>query len=330
MATDTPVDATLFPISLADVRAAAARLDGVVHRTPILHSASFDERAGAEVWFKAEQFQRTGSFKMRGAYNMIASLDPDARQRGVIAFSSGNHAQAVALSAQLFGIPAVIVMPADSPSVKMEATAGYGAEIVIYDRLTQDREAIARQIADERGLTLVPPYNNAAIMAGQGTVALEFLEQRPDLDVIVAATGGGGLVSGTAIAARGVRLDIKVIAAGTEGANHAWLSKRSDERVSIPVPDTIADAIRTGALGTLTWPVVRQEVADVVLVSDEEVREALRFVLLRLKTLIEPTAAVAAAAALTGKLNAYGKRIGVILCGGNIAPDQLAALLNAQ
>lgn len=328
MAADTHTETTPYPISLADVRAAAARLDGVVHRTPVLHSTSFDERAGAEVWFKAEQFQRTGTFKIRGAYNMIASLAPEVRQRGVIAFSSGNHAQAVAFCGRLFAIPTVIVMPSDSPSVKMAATAGYGAEIVTYDRLTQNREDIARQIAEERGLTLVPPYNNPAIMAGQGTVALEFLEQQPDLDVIVAATGGGGLLAGTAIVAHGLRPDIKVIAAGTEGANHAWLSKRSDERVSIAVPDTIADAIRTGALGTLTWPIVRQEVADAVVVSDEEVKEAVRFVLMWMKTLIEPTAGVAAAAALTGKLNVYGKRIGVILCGGNIAADQLAAILS--
>jgi threonine dehydratase len=329
MANGAGFEETTYPITLDDARAAAARLENVAHRTPVLHSITFNERAGAEVWLKAEQFQRGGAFKFRGAYNKIASLEPEVRQHGVIAYSSGNHAQAVALCGRMFAIPTVIVMPTDTPSVKVEATAGYGAEIVRYDRLTQDREAIARQLADERGLTLVPPYNDPAIIAGQGTVALELLAERPDLDAIAAPAGGGGLISGTAIVAHGIRRDVKVIAVGTEAANHAWLAMRRDERVTIAVPITIADGIRTAALGTLTWPVVRQEVADVVLVSEDEVKEAVRFLLLRMKTLVEPTGAVAAAAALTGKLNPYGKRIGVILSGGNIAPDTLCEILGA-
>ncbi len=327
MASDATTDTPSLPITLDDVRAAAARLRGVAHRTPVLRSSTFDATAGASVWFKCEQFQRGGAFKFRGAYNKIANLTPEERQRGVIAFSSGNHAQAVALCGRLFAIPTVIVMPTDAPSVKVAATAGYGAEIVRYDRMTQDREALTRQIAEERGLTLVPPYNDPAIMAGAGTAALELLEEQPELDVIATPAGGGGLVSGTAIAAHGVRPGTIVIAVGTEGANHAWLSKRQDERVIIPPPDTIADGIRTAQLGMLTWPVVRQEVADVVLVSEDEVKEAMRFLLLRMKILVEPTGAVAAAAALSGKLNGYGKRMGVILSGGNVAPETLCDIL---
>ena len=314
-------------ITLADVRAAAERLRGVAQRTPVLRSSTFDAAAGAEVWLKCEQFQRGGAFKFRGAYNRIASMPEAQRQRGVIAFSSGNHAQAVALCGRLFSIPTVIVMPTDAPSVKVEATAGYGAEIVRYDRMTQDREALTRQLATERGLTLVPPYNDPAIMAGAGTVALELLEEYPDLDVIAAPAGGGGLISGSAIAAHGLRPGVKVVAVETEAANHAYLSKRQDERVQIAPPDTIADGIRTAQLGTLTWPVIRREVADVVLVSDDEVKEAMRFLLLRMKTVVEPTGAVAAAAALTGKLNSFGQRIGVILSGGNVAPETLRDVL---
>lgn len=327
MTSATDADSTALPITLEDVRAASGRLRGVAHRTPTLHSTAFDSEAGSAVWFKCEQFQRAGAFKFRGAYNKIASLAPDERQRGVIAFSSGNHAQAVALCGRLFAIPTVIVMPTDAPSVKVEATAGYGAEIVRYDRMTQDREALTRQIAAERGLTLVPPYNDPLIMAGAGTAALELLEEQPDLDVIAAPVGGGGLVSGTAIAAHGVRPGMVVIGVETEAANHAWLAKRQGERVTIAPPNTIADGIRTASLGTLTWPVVRQEVADVVLVSEDEVKAAMRFLLLRMKTLVEPTGAVAAAAALTGKLNGYGTRIGVILSGGNVAPETLCDVL---
>lgn len=326
-ATRSSADATTWAISSADVRAAAERLRGVAHRTPIFHSSSLDERAGAEVWLKCEPFQRAGAFKFRGAYNKIASLSEDERKRGVIAFSSGNHAQAVALCGKLFGIPTVICMPTDAPSVKVAATAGYGAEIVRYDRMTQDREAVARTIGDERGLTLVPPYNDPAIMAGAGTVALELLEEQPDLDVIAAPVGGGGLISGTSIAAHGARSGIHVVGIETEAANHAYLSRRSGERVSIAPPDTIADGIRTTAMGQLTWPVFRDSVDDVVLVSDDEVKEAMRFLLLRLKLVAEPTGAVGVAAAMTGKLNHFGKRIGVIISGGNVAPEMLASIL---
>jgi threonine dehydratase len=330
MATDA-TDAGQQPVTLAissdDVRAAADRLRGVAHRTPVMHASSLDAEAGAQVWLKCEQFQRAGAFKFRGAYNKIANLSEEERQRGVIAFSSGNHAQAVALCGRLFAIPTVICMPTDAPSVKVEATAGYGAEIVQYDRMTQDREALARQIAEERGLTLVPPYNDPLIMAGAGTAALELLEEQPDLDVIAAPVGGGGLISGTRVIAHAIRAGIQVVGVETEAANHAYLSKHRDERVTIAPPDTIADGIRTVALGQLTWPVVRESVDDVVLVSDDEVKATMRFLLMRLKIVAEPTGAVAVAAALTGKLNRFGRRIGVIISGGNVAPETLCAIL---
>lgn len=314
-------------ITFADVQAAAERLKGHAHRTPVMHGTSFDAEAGMETWLKCEQFQRAGAFKFRGAYNTIATLAPEQRTHGVIAFSSGNHAQAVALCARLFSIPAVICMPADAPGVKVEATRGYGAEIVLYDRMTQDREALARQLAEERGLTLVPPYNHPAIMAGQGTAALELLEEVPELDVVAVPTGGGGLLAGTSIVARAVRPGMAVVGVETEAANHAYLALQRGERVAITPPDTIADGIRTAQLGTLTWPVVRGMVDEVVLVSEEEVRATMRFLALRLKLVVEPTGAVAAAAALHGKLRRYGQRAGVILSGGNVTPELLAEVL---
>ena len=319
---DTPATPTFD-----DILAAAERLQGQVHRTPIAHGRSLDAAAGMGVWLKCEQFQRAGAFKFRGAYNKIATLPAEQRARGIIAFSSGNHAQAVALTAQIFGVPAVICMPTDAPEVKVRATRGYGAEIVRYDRMTEDREALARRLADERGLTLVPPYNDPAIIAGQGTVARELLEDLPELDVIAAPCGGGGLLAGTTIAARAMCPGITVVGVETEAANHAYLSLHKGERVQIAPPDTLADGIRTAQLGTLTWPVIQHEVADVVLVSEDEVKEAMRFLLLRLKLVVEPTGAIAAAAALSGKLRRFGERAGVILSGGNVEPEVLARVL---
>lgn len=327
MARDTAEGEQTLAVTYDDIEAAAERLRGQAHRTPVMHGSSFDAQAGMEVYFKCEQFQRAGAFKFRGAYNKIASLSAEERARGVIAFSSGNHAQAVALCARIFSIPAVICMPLDAPTVKVEATRGYGAEIVRYDRFTQDREALARGLAEERGLTLVPPYNDPAVIAGQGTAARELLEEVPDLDVIAAPVGGGGLIAGTSIAARAMRQGIAVVGVETEAANHAWLSLQRGERVTIPPPDTLADGIRTAALGTLTWPIIHRNVAEVVLVSEEELRAAMRFLLLRLKLVVEPTGAVAAAAALTGKLRPYGTRAGIILSGGNVEPDVLRDVL---
>jgi threonine dehydratase len=314
-------------ITFADVEAAAERLRGHAHRTPIVTSATLDAEADMRIWLKCEQFQRAGAFKFRGAYNRLATLPPEQRERGVIAFSSGNHAQAVALCARLFGVPAVICMPTDAPAVKVAATSGYGAEIVLYDRMTEDREALARRLADERGLTLVPPYNDPAIVAGQGTATLELLADVPTLDVVAAPVGGGGLLAGTSVVAHALRPGIRVVGVETEAANHAALSLARGERVRIEPPDTLADGIRTQQLGTLTWPIVCQNVEEVVLVSDDEVKAAMRFLLLRLKLVVEPTGAVTAAAALTGKLRRFGSRAGVILSGGNVAPEVLCGVL---
>jgi threonine dehydratase len=318
-----------YPVAFQDITAAAKRLQGQAHRTPVVTGRSFDEEAGQAVWLKCEQFQRAGAFKFRGAYNRIATLPDEARRRGVVAFSSGNHAQAVSLVARLFATPAVICMPSDAPAVKVAATRGYGAEIVMYDRRTENREELAKKLAAERGLTLVPPYNDPMIIAGAGTAALELLTDVPELDVIAAPVGGGGLISGTCIAARGLRPDIAVVGVETEAANHAFLSKRQVERVAIAPPDTLADGIRTAQLGTLTWPVVRDGVDDIVLVSEDEMRAAMRFLLLRLKLVVEPTGAVPAAAALFGKLRPFGKRAGLILSGGNVEPSVLGEVLSA-
>ncbi|MGO8947966.1 MAG: pyridoxal-phosphate dependent enzyme [Ktedonobacterales bacterium] len=317
-----------LPATFDDVLRAAERLDGQAHRTPVMTGRSLDREAGQSVWLKCEQFQRAGAFKFRGAYNRIATLTAPQRQHGVIAFSSGNHAQAVALVASLFQVTAVICMPTDAPPVKIAATKEYGAEIVFYDRKTEDREELAASLARERGLTLVPPYNDPMIIAGAGTAALELLEEVPQLDVVAAPVGGGGLISGTSIAARGAgQSGIKVIGVETEAANHAYLSKLRHDRVLIAAPETLADGIRTAQLGTLTWPVVRDQVDDVVLVSEDEVRTAMRFLLLRLKLVVEPTGAVPVAAALTGKLRPFGQRAGLILSGGNVAPDVLCTVL---
>jgi threo-3-hydroxy-L-aspartate ammonia-lyase len=310
-------------ITYDDILAAAERLCGNAHCTPIQHARSFDAEAGMTTWFKCEQFQRSGAFKFRGAYNKIATLKPEERARGVITCSSGNHAQAVALCAQIFGVPAVCCMPLDAPAVKVAATKSYGAEIIYYDRLTQNREAFTSALAEKRRMALVPSSNDAAIIAGQGTAALELLGEVPNLDVLALPVGGGGLIAGTAIAAQAMRPGIHIIGVETQAANHAYLSLRRGELVTIPPPDTIADGLRTATLGELPWSIVRRTVDEIVLVSEEEVRETMRFLLFRLKLVVEPTGAVAAAAILTGKLRRYGKRVGTILSGGNVGLEVL-------
>jgi threonine dehydratase len=324
---DETATTTTAAADFADVQAAAERLHGVAHHTPVHHSTTLDGMAGGTVALKCEQFQRAGAFKFRGAYNKLSTIPAEVRARGVVAFSSGNHAQAVALSARLFGVPAVICMPTDAPAVKVAATRDYGAEIVFYDRLTDDREALGQRLAAERGLTLVPPYNDPAIIAGAGTAALELATDLPDLDVIATPVGGGGLLSGSCVAAHGLLPNVRMVGVETETANDGYLSLQRGERVTIPPPDTIADGIRTQALGTLTFPILQAHGAAIVLVSDDEVRAAMRFLALRLKLFVEPTGAVAVAAALTGKLRPYGDRIGVIISGGNVAPDTYAEIL---
>jgi threonine dehydratase len=310
-----------------DVRAAAERLRGVAHRTPIVTSRTLDARTGASVFLKCENLQRMGAFKFRGAYNRIAQLDPAVRARGVVAFSSGNHAQGVALAAQLFGIPATIVMPRDAPAAKLAATRGYGAEIVLYERATMNRGEIAAELVRQSGATLVPPYDDEAVIAGQGTVALELLEDAGALDLLLVCTGGGGLTAGCALAATALAPGIAVYGVEPEAGDDFARSFASGERVEIPVPDTIADGQQTTSPGELTFPIVKRLCAGILTVSDDELRAAMRFAFERLKLVIEPSGASALAALLSGKIDARGKRTGVIVSGGNVDAATYAAAL---
>jgi threo-3-hydroxy-L-aspartate ammonia-lyase len=324
------VTAAALPIGFADVERAAERLRGVANRTPVVHSRTVDARVGrgTRVFLKCESFQRGGSFKFRGAYNRLAELTPEERVAGVVAFSSGNHAQGVALAARELGIPATILMPTDAPASKVAATRAYGAEIVRYDRQIEDREVLAGRLAAVRGVTLVPPYDHPLIMAGQGTAALELLEEVGSLDLLLVPLGGGGLLSGCATAAKGISPAIRVIGVETELSNDWELSLRAGERVRIPPPPTIADGMRTQQPGVLTFPVVRQLVDGVMTVSDDEVIAAMRWLLLRMKLLVEPTGAVPFALLLSGRLGDLAeRRIGVVVSGGNVDPDVLCEIL---
>jgi threonine dehydratase len=315
-------------LTVEDIRAAAVRIKGIAHRTPVVTSRTFEERAGVQAFFKCENLQRGGAFKIRGAANFVYSIPKDDLPRGVVAYSSGNHAQAVAISARSVGVPATLVMPLDAPKSKVEATRGYGATIVTYDRFTEDRDAIGRCIAEETGATLVPPFDHPWTMAGQGTAALELLDEIPDLDALVVCIGGGGLISGSAIAARAVRPGIRVFGVEPEGGNDTWLSFRAGKRMTIPVPQTIADGLRSPSPGELTFPIIQKNVEDVVLVSDDEIRETLKFFLTRMKLLIEPSGAVAPAALLFGKLPKDLGRVGAIVSGGNVDLEFLQSLGN--
>jgi threonine dehydratase len=314
-------------VTFDDVARAAERLRGVAHRTPAITSATLDERTGAQVFLKAENLQRMGAFKFRGAYNRLVQLDPAARARGVVAFSSGNHAQGVALAAKLLGIPATIVMPTDAPAAKLAATRGYGAEVVLYDRFTMNRAEIAHALAAERGATLVPPYDDPAIIAGQGTTALELIEDVGPLDVLLVCTGGGGLLSGCALAATKLSPGIAVYGVEPEAGDDWVQSLARNERVTIPVPDTIADGMQTQSPGELTFPIVQALCAGVVTVSDDELRDAMRFAFERLKLVIEPSGVAGLAAALTGRVDVRGKRVGVTLSGGNVDAATFARLI---
>ena len=316
-------------ISLGDVRQAADRLRGVANRTPVATSRTLDGMLGAQVFFKCENLQRGGAFKFRGAYNRLAALSPEERARGVVAFSSGNHAQGVALAARELGVPATVVMPSDAPALKLAATREYGAEVVTYDRLTEDRESIAQHLAQERGLTLVPPYDHPLIMAGQGTAALELIEEVGPLSWLLAPVGGGGLLSGAVIAATGLLPDINVVGVETETSNDWVLSLAAGRPVRIAPPDTIADGMRTQQPGSLTFPIVQKLAHSVTTVSDDEVKAAMRFLLLRMKLLVEPTGAVPVALLLSGRLDVRGQRVGVILSGGNADPALVAEVLGS-
>ncbi|HEV7713818.1 MAG TPA: pyridoxal-phosphate dependent enzyme [Asanoa sp.] len=310
--------------TLDDVRAAAARIAGVAHRTPVLRSRTLDGLAGAEVFLKAENLQRIGAFKFRGAYNAVSRLSAAQLARGIAAYSSGNHAQAVALAARERGSSAVILMPADTPSSKRAAVAGYGAEIQTYDRYTGDRVALGAALAESRGLTLIPPYEHPDVIAGQGTAALELLDEADGLDVVVAPVGGGGLIAGTATAAKGLRPDIRIVGVEPTDGDDTRRSLAAGERVRIPVPRTIADGQAADIPGELTFSVNRRLVDEIVLVTDDQIRDAMRFAFDRLKIVLEPSGATGLAAVLTGQL---GGRVGVILSGGNIDTARFAEVL---
>lgn len=308
-----------------DVEQAAHRIDGVAHRTPVVTSRTVDQRTGASVFFKCETLQRGGAFKFRGAYNALAKLDEQQRRRGVVAFSSGNHAQAVALAGRILDIPRVIVMPADSPEVKRRATAEYGAEVVLYDRENEDREAIGRKLADERGLAVIPPYNHADIIAGAGTTARELIREVGPLDMLVAPCGGGGLLSGTSLSAAALSPGCRVVGVEPLAGDDATRTFRTKTLQSVKNPKTVADGAMTPSLGTLTMPLVLANVSDMATVDDPTLLRAMFYLWERLKLVVEPTGALAAAAVLEGALEVRGLRVGVILSGGNVDLSQVAA-----
>ena len=314
-------------ITLDDVHAAAARLEGVAHRTPVLRSRTLDARTGASVHLKAECLQRGGAFKFRGAYNLISSLPEEARRRGVVAYSSGNHAQAVAIAAGMLGSTATILMPADTPPAKMEATRGYGAEVVTYDRYTEDREALGAALAKERGLELVPPYEHPAVMAGQGTAALELLAEVPDLDLLLVPVGGGGLIAGCSTAAKALRPDIRVVGVEPEAGDDTRRSLQAGERVRIETPRTIADGQQADIPGRLTFEVNRRRVDAIELVADAEILAGMAFLFDRMKLVAEPSGASAFSALLAGRIEAARARVGVIISGGNVGVGRFCELL---
>jgi len=316
-----------LPLTFADIEAAHGRLSGVAHRTPVLTSATADAMTGARLLFKCENFQRMGAFKVRGAYNAVARLDPARRAAGVVAFSSGNHAQAIALAARLLGTRALIVMPRDAPETKMAATRGYGGEVVLYDRHSEDREAIGRRHAEERGLALISPYDHPDVMAGQGTAAKELFEDAGGLDVLLVPLGGGGLLSGCAVAAQALSPGCAVIGVEPRAGDDGRRSLRAGHIVHIDTPDTIADGAQTQHLGRFTFPVIRDLVHDIVTVSDEELIEAVAFFAGRMKIVVEPTGALAAAAAFAARVALRGKRVGVVISGGNVDPARFVGLI---
>jgi threonine dehydratase len=314
-------------LTIENINRAAERIRGRVHFTPVITSRSFNEATGKEVFFKCENLQRAGAFKIRGATNKILSLSDEEKSRGVAAFSSGNHAQAVALASREAGIRAVIAMPDDAPKAKVAATRAYGAEIIFYDRLKQDREAVAIEIAEREGRVMVPPYDDYLILAGQGTCGLEFLEQVPDLDCLLTPCSGGGLFAGVSTAAKALNPNIRCFAVEPDTADDTRQSFLKGERVSIPPPPTIADGLRVQSPGRLTFPVLQKTAEDVLTVSDDEIVQTIKFFLFRMKLLVEPSGAAAAAAALTNKLPHDVRRVGVVLSGGNIDAALLSQLL---
>ncbi len=315
--TVTPPAELTLP-TFGDIERAAARIDGVAHKTPVQTSRTVNERTGAQVFFKCENLQRGGAFKFRGAYNALSNLSPEQRKRGVVAFSSGNHAGAVALAGRILGVPSVIVMPDDSAAVKLEATAGYGAEIVRYDRHREDREAIGRRLAQERGLTLIPPYDHFDIISGAGTAARELIQETGALDLLLVPCGGGGLLSGSGLATRALAPNCRIVGVEPEAGDDAARSFKSKTLHKVVNPATVADGARTPSLGTLTFPLVLANASDVITVSDRALLQAMFFLWERMKLVVEPTGALGVAALLDHRIDANGLRVGVILSGGNV------------
>ncbi|BEU25050.1 threo-3-hydroxy-L-aspartate ammonia-lyase [Paraburkholderia terrae] len=313
-----------------DVVAASRRLEGVAHRTPVLTSRTVNDMFGAEVFFKCENFQRMGAFKFRGAFNALSKFDEQQRRQGVVAFSSGNHAQAVALSARLLGMPATIVMPHDAPHMKVEATKGYGGNVVIYDRYKEDREQIGRDLAQKHGLTLIPPYDHPDVMAGQGTAAKELFDEVGPLDAFFVPLGGGGLLSGSALSTRALSPDCALYAVEPEAGNDGQQSFRSGKIVHIETPKTIADGAQTQHLGQYTFPIIQRDVTDVLTASDAELIDCMRFFAARMKIVVEPTGCLGFAAARQMKDKLKGKRIGVLISGGNVDVQKFAELVSAS
>lgn len=311
-------DFTALSVTYADVETAATSLLGIAHRTPVLTSTTINQRTNSQVFFKCENFQRTGSFKFRGAYNALSQLREDQKQRGVLTYSSGNHAQAIALAGQILGIPTTIVMPDDAPVVKQAATRGYGAEVILYNRAQTNREALSQSLARERGTTIIPPYDHPQIIAGQGTAAKELIEEIGFLDVLLVCCGGGGLLSGCAIAANALAPGCRVIGVEPERADDATRSFHTKTLQTVHNPDTIADGARTPCLGKMTFPLVLHHVDDMVTVSEEAICRTMFFLWERLKIVVEPTGVLAAAALLEGVVTASGAQVGVIISGGNV------------
>ena len=310
-----------------DVSAAAERIKGHAHRTPVMTSRTVNKELDAEVFFKCENFQRMGAFKFRGAFNALSRFNEEQRRAGVVTFSSGNHAQAIALSASLLGMPATIVMPHDAPAAKVAATKGYGGNVVIYDRYKDDREQIGRDLAQKHGLTLIPPYDHPDVIAGQGTAAKELFEEVGQLDAFFVSLGGGGLLSGSALATRALAPNCKLYGVEPEAGNDGQQSFRSGSIVHIETPKTIADGAQTQHLGNYTFPIIRRDVDDILTVTDEQLVECMRFFASRMKLVVEPTGCLGFAAARNMKAELSGKRVGVLISGGNVDLDRYCSLL---
>ncbi|KVO84158.1 serine dehydratase [Burkholderia ubonensis] len=315
--------------TFADVEAAATRIAGIAHRTPVHTSRTLNQLIGAEVFVKCENFQRMGAFKFRGAFNALSKFSPEQRKAGVVAFSSGNHAQGIALSAQILGIPATIVMPHDAPASKVAATKGYGADVVVYDRYAEDREAIGRRLADEQGLTLIPPYDHPDVLAGQGTAAKELFDEVGALDALFVPLGGGGLLSGTALSTRALAPQCELYGVEPEAGNDGQRSLRSGQIVHIDTPKTIADGAQTQHIGNYTFAIIKRDVNDILTASDADLVNAMKFFATRMKMIVEPTGCLGLAAALNAKESLKGKRVGIIVSGGNIDLERFCSLVTS-